>query len=496
MSSKIGNSLSAGRASGAPVRFHRSLAFRMAVWYAASAFLLLLVACGALYWMLVGSLKREDDGNLSQELAALIDLLRDRPYLSDAVKQEVIWDPAAKSFAPILIRLIDNRGQIVLETPGMSDVLPIGAFPPPSQKRHHVAVWSREGQAFRAMSASLQRGPPLSDVVQIQLALDHSAEEKLLAHYRSRLWIVLCSGVVVCAAGGFFIARAGIRPVVHIAEMMRRVSPATLHQRIDVTGFPAELESLAVTLNGMLHRLEEAFARLSQFSADIAHELRTPINVLRGEAEVALGKERTPEAYRDVLASSLEECARLSRLIDSLLFLARAENPQTQIRRETVDVAAELTNLSEYYDIIATETGVRLDVGADRGLAANLDRTLFQQAVGNLVENALAHTNRGGHVSVNAARDNGNVRVEVLDDGRGIPPDQLPYVFDRFRRVDASRNSQVGGTGLGLAIVKSIAALHGGTVQIASQPGVGTRVSLFFPEASSPTPTPPAAPKN
>jgi two-component system heavy metal sensor histidine kinase CusS len=202
---------------------------------------------------------------------------------------------------------------------------------------------------------------------------------------------------------------------------------------------------------------------------------------MRGEVEVALSKTRSPDEYREVLGSSLEECLRLSRMIDSLLFLARAEHPETQIHREPVNVVNELSAVREFYEAAANDAGVSLDLAASPGLTATLDRTLFQRAVGNLIENSLAHTSSGGKIRLEALRNNGALLVSVADDGCGIPVEHLSRVFNRFHRVDAARSQTDGGTGLGLAIVKSVATLHGGNAQIESTIGQGTCVTLCFP---------------
>ncbi len=202
---------------------------------------------------------------------------------------------------------------------------------------------------------------------------------------------------------------------------------------------------------------------------------------MRGEAEVALGRARSPEEYREVLGSCLEECVRLSQMIDSLLFLARAEHPETRLRREPLDVGHELRAIRDFFEAAANESGVALTVQAAGELVADLDRGLFQRAVGNLVENALTHTPRGGTVSLCARREGGAVCVQVADTGCGIAGEHLPHLFDRFYRVDSARSGATGGVGLGLAIVKSIAGLHGGSVEIASTVGRGTRVSLLLP---------------
>jgi two-component system heavy metal sensor histidine kinase CusS len=251
----------------------------------------------------------------------------------------------------------------------------------------------------------------------------------------------------------------------------------------------------------MLDRLEESFERISRFSADIAHDLRTPVNNIRGEAEVALARARSAGEYRDVVESCLEEAVRLSDLIGDLLFLARAESPLTHLRRERVDVGELLGGVREYYEASAADGGVSLTITiANEPVIAELDRTLLQRAVGNLVSNALAHTPPGGAVVLGTSIDFSNpdssnydssnpdfstIRIEVSDTGVGIPAEALPRVFDRFFRVDSSRSQGSGGTGLGLAIVQSIAVLHGGNVEISSQPGQGTRVTLRMPASPS-----------
>ena len=231
----------------------------------------------------------------------------------------------------------------------------------------------------------------------------------------------------------------------------------------------------------MLDRLEESFAQVSQFSADVAHELRTPVNNMRGEIEVALGRARSVEDYRETLGSALEECLRLSQVIHSLLFLARAETATGNPHHDEIEVGREIEAVLDFYEAAAAEAGVTLRADDGDGIVARFDRTLFQQAVGNLVANAIAHTPPGGSVTVRPQRDGEVLRVEMADTGRGIAAEHLPHVFDRFYRADPARSGASGNVGLGLAMVKSIAALHGGSVAIESRPGHGTRVIMEAP---------------
>jgi two-component system heavy metal sensor histidine kinase CusS len=317
----------------------------------------------------------------------------------------------------------------------------------------------------------------------VQVAMETYGSSHLLLAMRQRLYWLTGGLLVVSGVVGHVIARRGLRPIAEMSASAGTIGSATLDRRLDVAACPAEIAELAVSFNGVLDRLEEAFGRLSRFSADIAHELRTPVNNLRVQAEVTLQRSRTGEEYRGAIASSLEEAARLGRIIDSLLFLARADNPATHVAREPLDACGELGVIRDFYEVAAGEAGVAIGVACEARRALWADRVLLQRAVGNLVENSLAHTLRGGRVTLAARDGEDGVTVEVVDTGSGIPAEHLSRITDRFYRVDPARAG--GGTrvGLGLSIVKSIVTLHGGTLGVESTPGEGTRVALSFPLA-------------
>jgi two-component system heavy metal sensor histidine kinase CusS len=450
-----------------------SLAARLTVWYASFSILLLVGSAAFLYWALAKNLDREDDGVLKDQIHILQVLLREHPEVTAGIRQEVELESGARQHSRIFIRILDDAGKTMAETPGMERSLPAAVFPLPSDQEAGALI-DRDRESYRVMSGRAE-----SKILQV--GLDRREESKLLAQFRRRILPMLGVGLLVCVAAGYQIAKRGLRPIGRISEAAGRIRSSTLHERLPAGAFPAELDGLARTFNEMLDRLQDSFDRLARFSADIAHELRTPINTLRGEVEVALGKPRSPEEYRETLTSFLEEAGRLTRLIESLLFLARAEDPKMEIRRESVDVAAELRSIAEFYEAAAAEKGVTLAATAADGLRLSLDRGLFQRAAGNLIDNALTHTPKGGEIRLAASRDDGSVRIQVSDTGPGIAAEHLPRVFDRLYRADRSRSAATGGAGLGLAIVKSIAELHGGKAEIESEGGKGTRVSLLFP---------------
>jgi two-component system heavy metal sensor histidine kinase CusS len=227
----------------------------------------------------------------------------------------------------------------------------------------------------------------------------------------------------------------------------------------------------------MLRRLDDSFTRLSQFSADLAHELRTPIANMLGEAQVALTRDRTAPEYREIIESTVAECERLSRIVDNLLFVARVDAEREPIARKRFDARAAVEKIAAFYQNVAEDHHVRISCSGHGQLYADPD--LFERVVGNLLDNALRFTPEHGSIHIGLSKNNGDFEVAVSDTGSGIAPEHLPRVFDRFYRAESSRSSD--GAGLGLALVKSIVDLHGGSATIRSEIGRGTTIKLKFP---------------
>ena len=464
-------------------RFWGTLAFRLTAWYVLAGLALVVFTSASLFFVLVTELKKSTDLFLADKIHVLRTMLRERPDDWDGLREEIELESAARRYQQFYIRLLDERNVPLLTTPGMAEQLDLSQLTVQTQGRPERAesMKGRNGRLFFVMSAAAAIGSS-AQTDTVQIAIDISQQELLLARYRYRFWLVLLGTLAIFPLVGYQIAGRGIRPLREMARTTRRISSTNLRERIQPEGYPSELASLAATFNQMLDGLEESFERISRFSADIAHDLRTPVNNIRGEAEVALARARTVDEYREVLGSCLEEAVRLSDLIGDLLFLARAESPLAHLHRESVNVGELLSAIREYYEAPAADRGVSLSaVVAHEPVIAQLDRTLLQRAVGNLVSNALAHTPRGKSVVLGASVEPAAVRIDVSDAGVGIPPQALPRVFDRFFRVDESRSQASGGTGLGLAIVQSIMLLHGGNVEIASKVGQGTQVTLRVP---------------
>lgn len=462
-----------------------SISRRLTLFYTASTAVLVMLTAVYLYWSQINNLQREDNEFLINQIQNCRRILQGRTTNTPLLVNEVQAETST-SVIKYYIRLLDGQKRTLLETPGMSRLLPPTSFPaatgtsqiPRRGKTYQTSV----GETCLLMSAQTQVNPSGASIIQV--ALDVSEDRELIKRYRLDLLGVMISGSLLSWFVGAWVTRKGLQPLKDIAGTMRRITASQLHERIVGNGWPAELTSLAGSFDQMLDRLEDSFKRLSQFSADLAHELRTPINNLRGEAGVALSQSRTPEEYRRTLESSLEEFERLTRLIDNLLFLARADSPTTSVVCEQCDAREAIESVREFYEALAEDRGVK--VRCEGGGTVNADPVLYRQAVSNLLSNALTHTSPEGEICVRLQDWNGNgLKVSVNDTGCGISPEHLPHIFDRFYRVDASRSQHPNGAGLGLSIVKSIMMLHSGSVEVQSEVGKGTRFTLFFPAASS-----------
>lgn len=323
------------------------------------------------------------------------------------------------------------------------------------------------------------KGPDGTLVVQIARSLefyDHEMSELLLV-----LLLTEPLTLLVALGGGYFLARRALAPVDRMTETANRIEAKQLGQRLEIASPDDELGRLANTLNGMLDRLERSFREMQRFTADASHELRTPISVIRTEAEVALNQPVNDEDKQHLLSNILEECERLTWITDQLLTLSREDAGITHFRREPVDVGGLATEVAEMMRPLADGKRVSLAIATNGQSLVAGDADRLKQIIYNLLDNAIKYTPRAGRVDLAVERAGGMIALAVRDTGIGIAPEHLPHVFERFYRVDKARTRAEGGTGLGLSIVESIAAAHGGRVEIQSQPNEGTTVTVSLP---------------
>jgi two-component system, OmpR family, heavy metal sensor histidine kinase CusS len=455
-----------------------SISTRLVALFVASTVVVLLASSLFLDRALVTDFDAQDDQFLRSKIAVLRQILAVSPHPIDDLRPEVQWQAAGLSVTQFWVRIVDANGKIIIETPGFAALsLPLSAFPQNSSGR------ARAGQAHEPImleqaSATLRNGKPVT----ILIILDKSDDLAVITKYREKSLLVVLIAFLSSTLIGIAIVRRGMRPLERIASAASRITASRLHERVRLGEWPAELMPLATAFDEMLERLEDSFRRLSQFSADLAHELRTPLSNLMGEIEVSLRKERTAAEYRSILESNLEDCARLFRMIDGLLFLARADSG-TDVTMTDLDAAHEIEAVVDFHDALAEQKQISIRVCGSARLRGN--SMLFRRALTNLISNALKFTPPGGEITIEAGERASGTAITVSDTGVGIPSEHLPRLFDRFYRVDPSRSHQEEGTGLGLAIVKSVMDLHGGSVAIKSTAGRGTSIQLVFPPVAA-----------
>lgn len=316
--------------------------------------------------------------------------------------------------------------------------------------------------------------------IRVLQQLDATHAYHLTAMCFQRVIIALLLSTFGAVILGYVIARNGLSRIHEFSTKMENMTAHSLHERVDPRDWPKELKTLGNKFNSLLDRLESAFIQQSQFSSDIAHELRTPIHNLRGITELALTKEKSIEEYKRILESHQEEYDYLTRLIENLLFLAHAEHGEITLQKTGLVAREEIAKIADYFQAVCDEKEIKLCFEGDAILFA--DPTLFKRAFTNLLSNAFRYTQNKGEITIEVrAVDRDYVQISVKDTGTGIGEEHLSKVFDRFYRVDPSRSSQSGGVGLGLSLVKSIIDLHQGKIAIESELNRGTTVHVQFP---------------
>jgi heavy metal sensor kinase len=308
--------------------------------------------------------------------------------------------------------------------------------------------------------------------------LDSLAQQ--LGVLRETFWFAVPPLLALAALGGYLLTRRGLAPLGVMAAQSRSISSQNLMQRLEIGHAAEELAILAASFNELLSRLDQSFESVRRLVQDAAHEIRTPLAVIRGEADVALSQERSPSEYRESLSAIQEESRRLSRLVEDLLNLARADGGHVHLRMEELYLNDLLAECCRAIQPLAAVRNINLECMATEDVVFHGDEELLRRMVLNLLDNAIRYTPAGGSVSATLAVEGHNIRIRVTDTGVGITPEEASHVFERFYRADKARARDRGGFGLGLSIVKWIAESHKGIVEMASQPGSGSTFTVRF----------------
>ena len=459
--------------------FRKSIKFRLTVWYLVVIAVLLVVFSTVSYRLLSNNLYRNLNKQLqarAQELQRSVRIEGDNIFFDQNVEEMVlIYEADGKLSA----RLGPN-----VQFSNIGPAVQQALFGDPS----FVSAETENGPDVRLYVVPLN----VNSQRRVAMAIGRVPNDilNMLGIFRI---VILNSSVlllVLAGVGGWFLAGRTLKPVERITDIARGIGESDLSRRIDVET-DDELGRLASTLNGMIARLEEAFIKQWQFVADASHELRTPLAVIQAESSLVLEKPRDQEQYRRSLELVSQEVSYMSEVVSKLLLLARSDAGSEQLNIQDVDVAALLAELGQDLEALAQEKDLTLSFGPMDGLTVRGDRVRLRQLFMNILDNALRYTPGGGTIAGSVVRRDGQAVVSVTDTGIGIPEEHLPFIFDRFYRVDKARTNREGGTGLGLSIATSIARMHGGTIEVESAVGTGTTFRILLPLAGpAPAPNP------
>lgn len=462
----------------------RSITARLTLAFAiASTSVLLLV--GVLVGRLVeGHFEQQDLALLEGELESLRHVLA-------KVEQPGALETVPDRIADALVGHDDLQAAVLGPDRRLLYTSPGARFPPallgesaPGQGagRPGPARWNEAGQAFIGIAGAAPTGIAGGQPARVAIAANIEHRREFMTMFLRSLWPALVTGIALTVLLGWIAARRGLAPVREMIRVTQGISASRLDERLDPESVPTELRELAVAFNQMLARLADSFRRLSDFSSDLAHELRTPVSNLMTETQVALSRSRGADEYREVLYSNLEEYERLARMTSDMLFLAKADNGLITTGREPVRLRTEVEGLFGFYEALCEEQGIGLRVEGDALVHA--DRAMLRRAIGNVLSNAIRHTPAGASISVGIrAPAPATAELVIENPGEAIDPRHLPRLFDRFYRAEASRQPAGEGAGLGLAIAKSIVEAHGGSISVVSREGV-TRFGIVLPHIS------------
>jgi two-component system heavy metal sensor histidine kinase CusS len=454
-----------------------SISLRLGLLFAGIAITAFVGVGAYLYQTLSHQMGGRDDNELVNKALLVRQLLGNMPAqggMPDAV-QTMLGRLIGADGVMLRVTTLDGRpllGRPVPSDPTLPPPTPVGSEPRLDD------IVSRDGpngskRVLTVLAASGDRT--------LLLSLERMRSDRLaiLRRYVVDLLVALASGALLATALSFVAVRRGLRPLRGVAAKANEINAQRLATRLEPEAVPAELREFCLAFNAMLDRLEEGVQRLSGFAADLAHDMRTPVNALMMQTQVALSRERSGEEYQALLASKQEEYERLARMIENTLFLARAESAQLAVSRVLLDARAELAHICEYFEMVAEDRGQTLTLDAPP-LSLWADPVLLRRAVNNLVSNAIEYTPAGGVIRLGLADSDGWLELRVSNTGPGIAPEHREHVFERYYRADSAR---AGGSnaGLGLTIVRAIMQLHGGSAQVDIGPDGETVFVLRFP---------------
>ena len=462
----------------------RSIGSRLTIWYTSLLTLTFLVLGGIAYGLLAYSLSRDMDSALN----GVAGVMAQRTRVSGTPSFPSDVDELFRrffGFSP-LDRHIDIYDPLGRRDPRRSRPRSkVLSLSPKALKNASKGLPTFETIAsagsypVRILTLPVIEAGRVSNLVQVGMSLENMVKT------RRRFLVIMASvlpfALLLAGGGGWLLARRALKPVDRMTRTAQRISAEHLDGRLQETGSDDELDRLAKTLNDMLGRLDGAFHQMRQFSADASHELQTPLTILKGEMEVALRLQRSPDEYQRVLRSGLEEIDRINHLVAGLLLLARADAGVLRLDLQPLALKDLLQEVCEQMRVVADDRSINLHSNLPAPVIVRGDREHLRRLLLNLVDNAIKYTSTGGSVTLSLQSDNDWASLMISDTGIGLSRDEQQLIFNRFHRATDTRSRDERGVGLGLSIARSIAEAHGGRVHVESAPGKGSTFTVLLP---------------
>lgn len=443
-----------------------SVRFRLVLWYTSVMVVMLCVFSAVVFSLLKNDLFRQMNMRIDDEIEKIAGIARTESSESDELEEIEEYGSTG------MMLFVEGDTPLFVSRAWIKEKLPRNFHQQPDR---FYTIRSENGDRYRMKTVRIRENMYLT------VGQNEELVYNTLKTFAMILTLAFPLGLALSGLGGYFLAGRLLAPVHRITEKAQKITADNLSERLPIENPHDEFGILASIFNSTLSRLQDSFERLKSFTADASHELRTPLTAIRSVGEVALQEHPNEAEYRDCIGSMLEETNRITRLVDNLLTLTRAERGEANLHRKPLDAAVFLTRLVDNYRILAEEKEQHLEQVFEPGIVVEADEDTLRLAVVNLLDNAIKYTPTGGEIVVSLSATDTEVRIEVTDNGPGIPIEHLKKIFERFYRIERARSSETGGTGLGLAIAVQAAKANRGGIDVVNRETGGCVFRIVLP---------------
>jgi heavy metal sensor kinase len=462
--------------------FFRRTDVKMTLWYISTFLISIFIISAFLYIRLSHQLIKEVDRFLLDETKELSEAFAGNPKEAEAVR-DFETKIIGRTYYPIFFMVLNENGEPFYISKGFEEIgygsndKVLANARNGRETREYVGSREEEGP-FRVLSTPLYKGERLAYIIQLGTRLEFVRRSLLnLTSNMFAIWPIL---LILSALGGWILVRRSLSPIGYIVSKTQSITSKNLSERLTPRGTNDEMDNLIQTINGMIARLESSFKRISEFTADASHELKTPLCALRGEAEVLLSKGRNPEEYQEGLAHFIERVDYLNRMINDLILLSKFDSSQAELNMAPLRLDLLIKELCSLFEVLAEQKKISLQIGNLPEIMVMGDKLRLQQLFTNLIDNAIKYTSEGS-IRISVEKNEENAVVQVVDTGIGIPQGEQENIFKRFHRIDKSRSKENGGVGLGLSIAEWVAHAHHGRIEVHSELNRGSTFTVYLP---------------